>query len=418
MPLDHFARLGLALAIGLLVGVERGWQGRDVAEGGPTAGIRTYALSGLLGGFAGLLGQALGGWAFAAICLPYASAFILFRMREAADDQDHPATAVVAGMLVFALGAYCVIGEWRLAAAAGVVTTALLAFKQVLHAWLKRLTWAELRSALILLAMSLVALPLLPDRAFGPYGAVNPHELWLLTIALASVSFLAYAAIRIFGPTGGVALAGVVGALVSSTAVTLFLARGCRQAPKAIGAYLAGALLAGAVMAARIGVLAGVLAPALLWRLAAPLAAFGAVSIVLGLFAAWKGRGDHGANSEAPMKSPFDLSLVVRFALVLGVVMAASRVLSALYGAQGLFPVAAVAGLADVDAVTLTVSQLAAKGLDLDVGAAAVLLAAGVDGISKAVIATVVGGRRFGLLFSAGSAIAAAAAGAMLYWQS
>jgi len=199
MPLELFQRLGLALAIGLLVGIERGWRARDLAEGGRTAGLRTYALTGLLGGVAGMLGQAMGGWAFAAVALPFAAAFILFKHREQVADKDYSVTAVVAALLVFALGAYAIVGDGRAAAAVAVVAAGLLAFKQALHRWLDRLTWPELRSALILLAMSLVALPLLPNQGFGPHEAINPYELWLLTIAMAGVSFAGYAAIRVFG---------------------------------------------------------------------------------------------------------------------------------------------------------------------------------------------------------------------------
>lgn len=423
-PLQHLA---LALAVGLLVGVERGWHARDVAEGGRTAGIRTYALTGLLGGVAGLLGQSLGGWAFAAVGVPFAAAFIWFKQREQAEDHDHSVTAVVAAMLVFALGAYATIGDGRVVAAAAVVATGLLAFKSMLHGWLERVTWPELRSALILLAMSVVVLPLLPNRGFGPYGSVNPYELWMLTIALAGVSFAAYLAIRVFGPSWGVIVASAAGALVSSTAVTLHLARLTRKAPEAALFHAGAALLAGAVMAARLGVMAAVVAPPLLQRLALPLGAFTVVSVALGLGAAWRagprkaiGKASSKASSKAapeasPVRSPLDLGVVWRFALVLGVVMAAARVLSGLYGAQGLLPLAALAGLADTDAVTLAVARMTTdEGLSLGLATYAVLLAAATDSLSKAVIATVAGGVRFGALFAAGTLLAAGAAAVAL----
>lgn len=416
MP-EEFERLGLSLAIGFLVGVERGWRGRDIAEGGRTAGIRTYALMGLLGGVAALLAHDLGGWAFATVGLPLAAAFILFKQHEQAEEDDHSVTAIVAGLLVFALGAYACIGDWRVAAAAAVVVTALLAFKPVLHEWLKKLTWPELRSALILLAMTFVALPLLPDQAYGPYASVNPRELWLLTIAMAGVSFLAYTAMRVLGPTRGVIVASVAGALVSSTAVTIQLGRLNREAPDGTLAHAGGALLAGGVMVARIAAIAAVLAPALFYRLLPPLAAFAAVSAILGLAAALRAKAGEASQDLSGMKSPFDLGLVLKFALVLGVVMAAARILSGLYGSGGLLPVAALAGLVDVDAITLTVSRMVGQGLDLRLAALAVLVAAAVDSVSKSVIALVVGGRRFGLMYAAGTLVAGAAAGAALLWQ-
>jgi len=408
MPLGPPERLALALAIGFLVGVERGWRERDIAEGGRTAGIRTFALTGLLGGLAGLLSVELGGWAFAALGGPFAAAFIWFKAREQADDRDHSVTAVVAALLVFALGAYATLGDWRVAAGTAVVVTALLAFKGVLHDWLKKLTWPELRSALVVLAMSFVALPLLPDRGFGPHGAFNPHELWLLTIVLAGVSFAAYALVKVLGPSRGLVVASLAGALVSSTAVTLNLARISRRDPEAVGVAAGCALFAGGVMAVRILAMAGVLAPGMLTNLLAPLGVFAACSAVAGVVVIWR-QGGAGPPRDWPMKSPFEMAMVFKLALVLGLVMAAARVLSAAYGSQGLLPMAAVAGLVDVDAVTLAVSRMTAReGLSGNLAAQAVLLAAAVDSASKAAIALMVGGRRFGAPFLLGTAAAAA----------
>ncbi|PZQ58831.1 MAG: hypothetical protein DI570_17235 [Phenylobacterium zucineum] len=415
MPLEEFQRLGLALAIGVLVGVERGWHGRGIAEGGRTAGLRTYSLIGLLGGVAALLGQAFGGWAFAAVALPLAFAFILFKHQEQVEEHDHSVTAVVAALMVFALGAYAQVGDWRLAAAAAVVTAGLLAFKTVLHDWLNRLTEDELRSALILLAMTFIALPLLPNQGYGPHAAVNPHELWLLTISMAGVSFVAYVAMRVLGATRGVLVASVAGALVSSTAVTLQLARQNREAPDRAMIHAGGAIIAGGVMVIRIGAIAAILAPTLLATLWPPLAAFAVVSAILGALATLRAAKETSDTPLGGMKSPFDLGLVLKFAAILGVVMAAARILSGFFGAGSLLPVAALAGLVDVDAITLTVGRMVTgQGLDLRTAALAVLIAAGVDTVSKAVIASVVGGLRLGALYAAGSAVAAAAAGATL----
>jgi uncharacterized membrane protein (DUF4010 family) len=284
----------------------------------------------------------------------------------------------------------------------------------MLHAWLIRLTWPELRSALILLAMSFVVLPVLPNRPLGPYGVVNPYELWLLTIAIAAASFAAYAAMKAFGAVRGLLLASVLGALVSSTAVTLSLARLNRGTSGAVRRYAGAALLAGGVMAVRIGVIAFVLAPALISTLAPPLAAFAMISAGLGVLGLFSGAGGPD-EATGGVKSPFDLGLVLKFAAVLGVVMAGVRVLTAIYGATGVLAAAAAAGLLDADAATLAVARMTRDGLALGLATGAVLLAAAVDTTSKTVIALMVGGRRFGLLFGLGSAVAAlASAGVFL----
>lgn len=416
MELDQLQRVALALGIGFLVGVERGWHAREVAEGGRTAGLRTFALTGLLGGIAGLLSQSLGAWAFIGVALPFAAAFTWFKWTEQQDEGDHSVTAVVAALLVFALGAYCVVGDWHIAAVSAVAVTALLALKTVLHDWLGSLTWPELRSALILLAMSVVVLPLLPNRGFGPYEAVNPYELWLLTIVLAGISFAAYVLVRVLGPSRGLVAASLAGSLVSSTAATLNAARIARQDPQMVRLAAGCALLAGAVMGTRMLVIVAALAPQLTFGLAWTLGVFAAVCAGTGLLAIGR-RGLSTATQQAlPMKSPFDLGLVLQLALVLGGVMAAARVLSSLFGAAGILPLSAVAALVDVDAVVLATARLAADGeLNQTVALQAILIAAAAGSASKSLVSVFVGGRAFGLIFVGGTVLATVAAAAALF---
>jgi uncharacterized membrane protein (DUF4010 family) len=213
-------------------------------------------------------------------------------------------------------------------------------------------------------------------------------------------------------------LAACVGALVSSTASTVYIARRNREAPENVQTHAGAALLVGAVMAGRIAAIVIALAPGLLSRTAAPIATFVAVSVGLGGLLLWRDRSRKGEKSEAPpMDSPFELKSVIQFTLLLGVIMAVSKVVQALFGAQGLLPVAAIAGLVDVDAITLTVGRMAANGLDPAVAATAVLLAAAVNTASKTVTGSVIGGRRFGVMFMGGSLAAMAGAAAMLWWS-
>lgn len=413
MQQELFERLAVALAIGFLVGAERGWQAREVAEGGRAAGLRTFSLIGLLGGIAGVLAKLMGGWALAAIALPLSAIVIVFQLREAEEQDDHSATGVVAALVVFALGALAVLGDWRLASAAAVATTALLATKRVLHEWLKALTWEELRSAIVLLAMSFVVLPLLPDRGYGPFGAINPYELWSLTVAIAGVTFLAYVAVRVLGAERGLFMAAAAGSLISSTAVVLDLARRVRATPQDATAGAGAALLAGAVMAARMGVIASVVAPALAPRLLPTLAVFAVVSVAAAFLIARLGPAAEELESRGA-RSPFELGSVLKFALVLGLVMAAARAVSGFFGSQDLPLIGAAAGLVDVDALTLAVGQMTTKGLAVGPAVLAVLTAGAVNTASKAAIALAVGDRKFGLLVAGGSA-AAAAAGAAVF---
>lgn len=252
---DLFQRLSVALAVGLLIGLERGWRGRDHPEGERAAGLRTHALAGLLGGVWGAIAmrtQSSGGAVALGLAFAvFSAAIVLFRLREIVHDGTYGATTVVAAMLAFGLGAFAVVGDPQVAAAGGVAATALLALKALLHAWVQRLTWEELRSGLVLLAMTFVLLPLLPDRTVDPWGSLNPYAIWLMTILIAAMSFAGYVAIKTTGEDRGILLTGLAGGLVSSTAVTMSLARLAREQPERTRLLVAGMLVAGAAMVGR-----------------------------------------------------------------------------------------------------------------------------------------------------------------------
>lgn len=397
--MDHFEllqRLAVALGVGLLIGLERGWVGRDEPEGERALGLRTLGLSGLLGGVIGaialLLPQA-GAPLLAAGFAAFALIVGVLRAREMVADQTFGATSVVAALLVFALGAFAVMIDKGIAAACGVAAAALLALKPVLHAWLRRMTWPELRSALVLLAMSVILLPVLPDRGYGPWQAVNPYEIWLMTILIALVSSIGYVAIRIAGERWGILLSAVAGALVSSTAVTLALARlGVAQTQR-VALIEAGILAANATMLIRVLVVAVLLNAALLRWLLIPVALAALVLLVWsGLRQSGSGQPEAGQRLE--LTSPFDLATVLKFAgLLVGVVLVA-KAASTLTGASGVLLVAAAAGIADVDAITLSMARLGGRELALATAAAAILVAAAVNTLTKLVLVRSAGGQQ------------------------
>jgi MgtC family protein len=198
-----FLRLSVALAIGLLIGVERGWKEREAREGERVAGVRTYGLIGLLGGGMALVAERLGP-------LPLALAFVaLAGMLTAAyainveRDDDAGIASLVAGLLTFVFGALAALGQVAVAAASAVVMTLLLGFKPVLHRWVSALEGKELRAGLKLLLISAVLLPILPDRGYGPWQALNPYQIWCMVVLIAGISFAGYFAIKIAGPPQG-----------------------------------------------------------------------------------------------------------------------------------------------------------------------------------------------------------------------
>lgn len=413
---ELFERLALALAIGFLVGVERGWRERDEGEGGRTAGLRTFALSGLLGGLAALVGIELGPLVFAIVFAGFTGAMTLFKWREALDERDYSVTTVVAAMVVFVLGGYAVVGHMALAAAAAVVTAALLAFKTVLHRWVGALSWPEIRSAIVLLAMTFVALPILPDRGFGPFGSLNPHEIWLLTVLIATVSFAGYVATRVVGERRGLMMTALGGGLVASTAVTLDMARRSREASADAGLLAGAACLASTVMFLRVLAVAVLIDQRLLLPLAPSLAAAAAVAGLFGLAYAWRrGRDQAGAGSgRINIGNPFDLPTVLRFGALLSVVMLLANALQAWFGPQSALWLAAAAGLADVDAVTLSMARGAGTAVPAGIAVLAILVVVGSNSLSKSVLAAVSGTRAFAWRFAA-AMLASVAVMALVY---
>lgn len=409
--LDLFQRLAMALAIGFIVGVERGWTHRDAAEGSRAAGLRTHALIGLFGGISAALTPAIGAAGFAALTIAFAATFLCFKVLESQRDDDISVTGAIAGLLVFALGAYAVLGDTGIAAASGVALVGLLAFKSALHAWLDKLTWVELRSALLILAATAIALPLLPDRALDPWGAIRPRELWLLTILVAGASFAGYVAVRILGAEIGILAGAAAGALVSSTLVTAELGRRARQGDTVPAMAAAAAALAAAISIARAGLLASATAAAMLPQIALPLGA----AVLIFSASAYVLRRIAGAGAvrvrETRLQSPLTFTSVAKFALLLGAVIVIGRIIADRFGQAGLLPFAATAGLADVDAAVLAASSLVRGGLDAGTGARAVLAAVLVNTFAKAGIAFAAGGKRYGAFYLA-AAFAALFAGA------
>jgi uncharacterized membrane protein (DUF4010 family) len=399
--LEHLQGVGLALAIGFLVGVERGWKQRDDGEGQRVAGIRTFALIGLLGGVCGLLLPAVGAAPVAAVAIAFGTAFAAFQFRQAVKDNDNSVTSTVAGLLVFALGFYAVVGETVVAAAVAVAGTIVLAFKEGLHTWVRSITWKEMRSALLILAATCIALPLIPEGAVDPWGAVEPRSLWWLTILIASASFAGYVALRALGPRAGLMLGALAGAVVSSTVVTIDLGRRVRAAEIAPSSGAAAAALAAAVSLIRCGAIASLFSSEVAMRLWPVLATSAAACLGCAWVLARPISGSVAAATYATIKSPLDLSSVAKFGVVLIVLTIGANLVSKGLGSYGLSIFAATAGLVDVDAVTLAVGKVATTGLATETAVGAILIGIVANQMFKLAAVTVGGTLSFSLRFGA-----------------
>ena len=407
MDSEPLSRLTVALAIGLLIGLERGWQTRDAEDNRRAAGFRTFALSGLLGGVTGLVSlqtsAAIIGWIF----LGYVGAFTAFHWLEARREGGASVTSVVAGMLTFLLGTLAVVGDLQLAITSAVGVTVLLALREPLHRWINSLNWQEIRAILTLLAMSFLLLPLLPNRPIDPWNAINPHRIWLLAIMIATISFAGYIAIRAFGNRLGVFMAASAGGLASSTVTTLALARLAREHPSSSGLLSAGILVASVVMMLRTGAIALALNGAFLAPLIPALLTAAAV-LGIGAAALWI-RNVQQETPNLQIGNPLAIGTAIKLAALLAAVMLAAELVRRMFGGVGVLVVAALSGVVDVDAVTISMAKMAGGDIYPITAARAIMIAIAVNTISKTIMAGSVGNRKVGLLVGGISAAALAA---------
>ncbi len=404
---EDLSRLTVLLAIGLLIGLERGWQTRDAEDNRRAAGFRTFALSGLLGGVTGLVSlqtsAAIIGWIF----LGYVGAFTAFHWLEARREGGASVTSVVAGMLTFLLGTLAVVGDLQLAITSAVGVTVLLALREPLHRWINSLNWQEIRAILTLLAMSFLLLPLLPNRPIDPWNAINPHRIWLLAIMIATISFAGYIAIRAFGNRLGVFMAASAGGLASSTVTTLALARLAREHPSSSGLLSAGILVASVVMMLRTGAIALAHNGAFLASLIPALLTAAAV-LGIGAAALWI-RNVQQETPNLQIGNPLAIGTAIKLAALLAAVILAAELVRRMFGGVGVLVVAALSGVVDVDAVTISMAKMAGGDIYPITAARAIMIAIAVNTISKTIMAGSVGNRKVGLLVGGISAAALAA---------
>lgn len=406
--IDLLQRFGIAASIGLLIGVERGWREREGAAGSRVSGVRTYTLIAVFGALWAALIPVAGPWPLAAAGVVLGAGLVLFHWRSQQAQGKVSVTGAIVGMIAYALGAFAAAGDRLVAVAAAVVVVLVLVSRQYLHDLLRRITWPELRSGVTLLAMTFLALPVLPDRPVDPWGAFNPHDVWLFTVLMAAISYAGYVIVRI--AKGGAALVygSMAGALVSSTVVTLVNARLAAKGKSNQPAAAAAMCIAWMVSVLRMTAVAAVVNVALLPELAGPVAA---AAVVLGAtgFVLYR-RAGAAVAAKIEFGNPFDLGAVLGLGALLAVIMAAVKLLNDALGQAGVLPLAAVSGFADVDPVAISMARMAQGGVDPKVAVMAILLAGATNLIAKMGIALTTGGFAFGLR-PAGAGVAAILAG-------
>ncbi|HLT05807.1 MAG TPA: MgtC/SapB family protein [Pseudomonas sp.] len=380
-----------AMAIGLLIGIERGWSSRGVADGRLAAGIRTYGLIGLLGGLAALLSQPFGVGAWIAILLAF-SALVAISYLGDLRNGDMGMTSEVALLLTFLLGSLALSDQRMLAAGCAVIVALLLSLKDQLHTALQKLSALELSGALKLLFISLVLLPALPNQGFGPWEVFNPYSIWWMVVLIAGIGFAAYVAVRLVGTRHGLLLTALLGSLVSSTAMTLSLSR-MRERVSLHNLLACGLLATSALMFPRVLLEVGVVNPALLPALLAPLLVACAFYLMGALWWYFRPHDTATADGDAPLSNPFELAPALRFALLLALILFLVEAGRRLMGDMGVYLVALVSGLADVDAITLSLARNALGGLEQQIAVRGIFIAALSNSLVKAGLIVAIGGK-------------------------
>ena len=394
--------VGLVIATlgGAAVGLERQWSGHAEGPGARFAGIRTFAMLGAVGGFSGSL------WS-AGITVPAAILFagavtIVAAAYVAGSRHDIDGTTEVAALVVLSAGLLAGVGSVQLASGIIAITTLLLVEKSRLHSLVKRIDDVSLVSGVRFAVMALVVLPLLPEGPYGPLGGIRPRELWALVLFFSGLSFAGYVARRLVGPGHGYFVTGLLGGLVSSTNVTFTFARTSRSDPAMEHALALGTIGANAMLYPRVIVATAVLNPAV----AVPLVLYLTPPALVAVIAAVVGVRRFPSNNVPELKqhNPLQLTGALQMAALFQGVLMAVYLARETWGTSGVYTTAAVLGLSDVDALTLSMTRDIAQAMSPSVAAAGIAIGVLSNTAVKAGIAFSFGSRRFRLI--AGGALA------------
>ena len=417
---DILLSLGVAMAAGFLVGAERQQGGNSTF-----AGVRTFPLVAL----AGAIGMLLGWAALAILGAATGALLAVAYYRQSVQASELGMSTEMAAVVTFALGALCTARDLGLAtadrlllvAAPATATLGLLTVKQPLHRLISRVSEQEVFATAKLLALAVIVLPVLPDEPMGPWDALNPRNIGLLAVLISAISFAGYAAIRIFGTRRGLGITGLLGGLVSSTAVTLSFAARARGRAALTGACAVAIVLASATMFPRVVIEVAAVSPALAARAAWAFVAAGAVAMAIGavLYARVNRRAQERAEEEdgaaLELGNPFSVWSALKFAALFVAILLLSHGASHAFADAGVYVAAVAAGVADVDAISLSVARLHENGqLHPDAAVLAIGIAATTNTLTKLGIAAVLGSRALAGRVAVGL-LGGLAAGAAVY---
>lgn len=350
-----FTALAIALGLGLLVGLQR--ERADSA----LAGFRTFPLITMLGCVCAMLADSFGGWILGAGLLSIAAATGVGNLLRRPADLSPGITTEVAALLMFVVGALLWVMPLQVGTVIGVGCAVLLHMKESMHTFAGRFDEKDMRGIMLFCAITFVVLPVLPDRTFGPLNVLNPRNIWWMVVLVVGISLAGYVALKLVGGRVGAVIGGLIGGLISSTATTVSFSRRAAERPEALASALLAIILASCVVYARVLLEVGVVAQEHLLVIAPPILTMGAsgvgVSIVVWL------RTRRSAGELPKPENPTQLKSALLFAALYALVLLAVGFADRLVGAAGIYVVAGLSGLTDMDAITLSTGRMASRGL-------------------------------------------------------
>ncbi|MCD6052350.1 MAG: rane protein [Verrucomicrobia bacterium] len=349
--LNDIKPLALALCLGLLVGLQR------ERTSAALAGFRTFPLITLAGALCAVLAKDFGGWTVAMGFLTVAAMIIVGNLAELKKPKPDTGLTTEAAMLVmYSLGAYLVVGSAAVAIILGAVVAVLLHLKPQMQNFAGKLGDEDFKAVMQFVVISMLILPLLPNDYFGPFHVLNPFKLWLMVVFIVGLSLTGYIIYKFFGEKAGTLVGGILGGMISSTATTVSYARNTKAHPKLAGLAAVVLMIASTVVFIRVLILMGTAAPRFFRQAVGPVGAMLGVTLIIAGVAWIMARGEKAAMPE--QKNPSELKTALVFAAMYGLVLMGVAAAKEYFGDSGLYVVAILSGLTDMDAITLSVSQL------------------------------------------------------------
>lgn len=374
LPADEvytiWSNLGIAILIGLLIGLEREYS--KSAKVKFFAGVRTYPLISIFGFLSAMIASLtemyLYGVFFAGFGLVLGIAFYFASMKG-----DIGATSEIASILTFMIGSLVFWDFLQISAALAVVLVLFLTLKEKLHSFVGKISEEDIGAALKFAVIAIIILPLLPDKTYDPLDVLNPRKIWYMVVLIAGLSFIGYILFKVVGTGKGVRLLAILGGLVSSTAAALSFTQKSKETPELSKSFAAAIILASSIMIPRIFIIIFILNQKLALYLLAPLTILFLINIGISLVL-WR-NSNKSDDGQIKIKNPFKLSIAIKFGLIFGAILFISKAAQVYMGNSGIYLTSLLAGLADVDAIALSITSLTRSGLSINMAASSILIA-------------------------------------------